>query len=662
MSNALGWLLSLGPTNPIAVRLVQRASARTKHLTLRAAFLGAMIVVLLWALVTNTRGDEMSFRDLAAVGARSFELAAYVQVAMICVLAPVFMAGAIAREADPRTWDILLTTPLTPAQIVLGNLLGRLFFIFALLLASVPLLAVTQYFGGVPGTSILASYAIAAGAALFVGSAAVGLSVSRVVGRRAVFAFYVSIVLFLACTFAGDAVLRARGLGAQGTTGVTVLTGLNPFLALRSVMDASGYPAAAPGTTVAGWGIGAWLLERPVAAFVAMSAAFSLVLVVLSVATVRLGGIAGVGGVAQGDGDDEPVTAPGTTAAGGGAGRGAGPMWLSRLLGLGVRGRRRARPVRGNPIAWRESVARNATLGRIVSRWSFIGAGLVAGAAVVLLLHTGRLSPEDFRAVLAAVVLGESAVIVLVAVNMAASSIAREREDGTLDLLLITPLSVGSYLGGKLRGMVAYLLPMLAVPLATLAAAGLYAGVIRGPETAPGASASSGPLGAAFVITSGPAVVANGGAPISGVAPLVLPEAALVAALALVPFVALAVMVGVSYSLRARGTLGAVAATLGTLALTLGLAGVCGFKAAADLRTLGPVLGGLTPGATLWSCIYPEKAMLATVAGSSLNGARLMLGVGAFIGALATAGAIYGLHSAAARGFDATVRRLAGLK
>ena len=47
----LRWLLRQGPANPIAVRLVQNASRRTKHMYIRAAYLAVLIVVLLWALL-----------------------------------------------------------------------------------------------------------------------------------------------------------------------------------------------------------------------------------------------------------------------------------------------------------------------------------------------------------------------------------------------------------------------------------------------------------------------------------------------------------------------------------------------------------------------------------------------------------------------------------
>src|SRR5262245_20458678 len=162
----------------------------------------------------------MSYRDLAEKGASSFEYVAYLQIGLICILAPVFMAGAIAQEANPRTWEVLLTTPLGALEIVLGNLIGRLFFILALLFSSLPLFAITQYFGGVPGGSIFASYAIDGSAALLVGSIAIALSVSRLVGKRAVFAFYVCVVSYLAVTIGIDYWLRfvaGRGAGPSGT-------------------------------------------------------------------------------------------------------------------------------------------------------------------------------------------------------------------------------------------------------------------------------------------------------------------------------------------------------------------------------------------------------------------------------------------------------------
>ena len=160
MPALLNWPLRLLPTNPICMRLVQGGSRRPRHMLIRSAYLAVMIVVLAFALL-STIGVTPSVRQLARAGAQTFTWISYLQVILICLLTPVFMAGAIAQEANPRTWDIMLTTPLGNLQIVLGNLFGRLFFILALLFSTLPLFAVTQYYGGVPGRSIFASYGIA---------------------------------------------------------------------------------------------------------------------------------------------------------------------------------------------------------------------------------------------------------------------------------------------------------------------------------------------------------------------------------------------------------------------------------------------------------------------------------------------------------------------
>ena len=263
----LRWILSQGITNPITVRLVQNGSRRTRHLLIRAGYLGVLIAVLLYALLLNARGDELSYQQLAKAGSLSFKYIAYLQIGLICVLAPVFMAGAIAQEADPKTWDILLTTPLSSTQIVLGNLLGRLLFILALLFSSLPLFAVTQYFGGVPGSSIFGSYLIAACAALLVGATAIALSVSRLVGKRAVFTFYTGVVSYLALTYAID---KVRFGGAS----VSWMTAINPFLALQALLDSSGYPRARAGTQT---GLAAWFLERPVTTWCVLSSGLAVV-------------------------------------------------------------------------------------------------------------------------------------------------------------------------------------------------------------------------------------------------------------------------------------------------------------------------------------------------------------------------------------------------
>ena len=617
----LRWLLRLGPINPIAVRLVQGGSRRKRHAYIRSIYLGVLIITLLYLLLIGAGGNPDQ-RKLAAAASGAFVLVAYLQIGLICLLAPVFMAGAIAQEANPRTWDILLTTPLGAGEIVLGNLFGRLFFILALLFSSLPLFALTQYFGGVPGQSVFASYLIAACAALLVGSMAIALSVSRLVGKRAVFAFYVSIVSYFAITWLID---RLIGLPA-----VSWMTAINPFLALRALLDPTGYPRAPEGSQV---GLASWFLEAPITTWCLLSCGLSLVLMIASTITVRAGGIAGLGGIRGREGS-------------------AAVPWYRRVLGLSGGGseHRPARTVWHNPIAWREAAARNATLGRMVARWSFIGAVSLFAIGLVVYFHSGTMTPTQFRTVVEYSVLGERGVVCLVALNMAATAVAREREDGTLDLLLTTPITPKAYLGGKVRGMVAYLLPLLAVPVGTLLLAGLYVGlVLAGLFTRTGG----------VTLVHNPVVVGASTATAINV-PAILPEAGLIAAIVCIPFIAFCCMVGLQWSLKSKGSIGAVVATVGVVGVIAGIVGLCAANSGSGLPVVGPVGAALSPATIVYASAEAEEALRKTVDEQGLETARISLFIGALIAAGVYAGVVYGLRTSMEHSFDMTVRKLAG--
>ena len=608
------WLLRLGPTNPIAVRLVTNGSRRSRHHYIRIGYLGVLIAVLLISLLTNARGDQLDYRQLAAAGARSFEVVAYLQIALICVLAPVFMAGAIAQEADPRTWDILLTTPLGAAEIVLGNLLGRLFFIITLILSSLPLFAVTQYFGGVPGQSIFASYLIAVCAALLVGSMAIALAVSRLAGRRAVFAFYVAVVSYIAITFAIDVLNR--------TGSVTYMTAVNPFLAVNALLDPAGYSRYPEGSRS---GIGGWLLERPITAWVTLSSGISLLLMVVSTITVRVGGLSGFGV--------------------GGSVEGKSP-WYAKLF---KRSGGSGRTVWHNPIAWRESAGRNDGPARIALRYGFIAAGILFAVVLVFILHRGGMTTGQFRLTLLFTLLGELGVISLVAINMAATSVSKEREDGTLDILLTTPIEPAQYLYGKLKGMIAYLIPMIAVPVVTGLIAGGYS-LFDELSDRP----------AHMITVQGLATA--GSQQVSVAVPMILPETGVLVMLSAVPFVAFCVVVGMLWSLRSRGQLGSVAATVGVVVAVGGLVGLCAWNASNSLDVFGAAVAAASPSSTVFAAVYPEVGMKSAVMKPNLAGARVALMIGSIVSAAVICFVVLSVKSSMTKNFDSTVRKLAGMK
>ena len=62
----------------------------------------------------------------------------------------------------------------------------------------------------------------------------------------------------------------------------------------------------------------------------------------------------------------------------------------------------------------------------------------------------------------------ELAIILLVVTNTAAATLTRERDSGTMDLLLSTPMTSKYIIAGMVRGLVSFVVPLIVVPTVTV--------------------------------------------------------------------------------------------------------------------------------------------------------------------------------------------------
>ncbi|MGN6506875.1 MAG: ABC transporter permease, partial [Tepidisphaeraceae bacterium] len=170
------YLWRLLPGNPILIRVVSMAGQRTRDLLTRCIYLALLIGVVLLAIFTSSGVTGSSLDQLASASERIFMQMSYLQLFLVSLLAPIFTAGAITQERDAQTYDILLSTPLTNGQIILGSLGSRLFFIVALLISGIPIFSITQIFGGVGIGDIALSFTIAAATAIVTGALATAIA------------------------------------------------------------------------------------------------------------------------------------------------------------------------------------------------------------------------------------------------------------------------------------------------------------------------------------------------------------------------------------------------------------------------------------------------------------------------------------------------------
>jgi ABC-type transport system involved in multi-copper enzyme maturation permease subunit len=678
------------PANPILLRVVESGGKRKRDLAIRSAYLGLLIVVV---ILSMGGGGGGGLEALAKTSARIFQHMSYLQLALVALLAPVFTAGAITQERDSQTYDILLSTPLTNGQIVLGSLLSRLFFVIALLISGIPIFSITQIFGGVAIRSIALSFGIAAATAFVTGALAMAIATFKVGTRRTIFSFYLFIVLYLMILFLLDQleVFKVM-LGTDPQTGAMILsdtswlTGLHPFLALRVIFNDPAYLPPDLGALpehLRRWPVG-WYLTSPHGFYISFMLMLSMVLVLPSVVLLRR--------LAQSSNSFK--------------------SWLLQMLRLssGDR-RRRPRSVWFNPIAWREARTKASAARATVLRYGFIGGGL-AGALILVVMHgttetstsyitrtsydpglntlavvTGdrattytvtplttvtlngnsvtmeelrgrrldvsittdtsrtrlmsinareigrRLSAENARMYLLGLVLIEFAVILLIVTNAAASTVTREKEDGSLDLLLATPITSRYYIWGKLRGLVSYVLPLVAVPVASVLMFVVYD---------------------SFRLMGQSRMAADW---------VVVPESVLIMPGMLIIVAAFASILGMHMSLRCGTTVRAVMSSVGIVVGIAGVMGWCGFALLNEMRSEGGfalIVGSFSPFTLLTVLIDPWSyggRMYESGISSEIMTGRVLVFIFSWLATAAYAVVVWTMYKSMVTNFDMTIRR-----
>ena len=229
----------------------------------------------------------------------------------------------------------------------------------------------------------------------------------------------------------------------------------------------------------------------------------------------------------------------------------------------------------------------------------------------------------------------ELAVILLIVTNAAASTVTREKEDGTLDLLLSTPITSRYYIWGKLRGLVSFVLPLIAVPV-------LSAGF--------------------FIVYDIFRAIGNWDDPTFQW--IVFPEALVLLPLMLIIVSAFAAILGMHMSLRCRTTVMAVMLSVGTVIGLCGALGWCGWYLlqSPSGSVIGVIAGSFSPFTLMTMLIdpyhYAARAFgLDQAAETSTTQERVMVAVFTLIAVGAYTAIVWTMYKSMVKNFDMTIRK-----
>ncbi len=148
-------------------------TARRGRFALFRVLYTSLLLVVLFAVYTSWFGldfaaglasisedRQIPINAQARFAAAFFHTFLAVQLGVMLLLTPAFLAGAIAEEREKGTLNDLLVTGLSPAAIIVGKLLSRLAHLVLLLLAGVPVLAILFLLGGVDPALLIAAFAL----------------------------------------------------------------------------------------------------------------------------------------------------------------------------------------------------------------------------------------------------------------------------------------------------------------------------------------------------------------------------------------------------------------------------------------------------------------------------------------------------------------------
>lgn len=410
---------------PIFDKELRVASRQRRSYVLRCAYIGVLMVVVafFWLStvhIRNAASPVVAVSRMSEAGKYIVTTIVWFQFVTGQLLAIILLSGAIGSEIRQRSLDVLLVTPISSLQIVVGKLLSKLLQLVSLLAISLPLLAIVRVFGGVPWDYVVSGFCITLTAALFTGSLSLLLSITH---RHTHQVFMTSITWCFLLWFGLSSVPAALAYTGyiRPTLSTTIAQWTVPFALMVQQTRAM----------FTGGRVSVW----PWHCLIMLAAA--VVVLLLCIWRVRRTALARI--VAR---KARHATQPS-------ARTGRWP-W-----------RRTIRRITGSPIVWKE--LRRPLFPRVRRGfWSWLFFAIAVGAiaaSVIVIVVVGRTSPAPLAYGLAYLLW---VVFVINTTSCSASAITREKEARTWPILLATPLENGEIVRGKAIGSLRRNLPLLA--------------------------------------------------------------------------------------------------------------------------------------------------------------------------------------------------------
>ncbi|HBT75369.1 MAG TPA: hypothetical protein DEB39_00245 [Planctomycetaceae bacterium] len=447
---------------PVFIRELTIAPRREATFVLRSLYAGVLmlLVVTAWLVFSGTQLIT-DIGDFARFAQTLFTLLAPLQLVLLTFFAAMLSAGAVAQEKDRKTLVLLLLTRMSNAELVLGKLMAGLLPIFSMLLVSIPVFMLVVLLGGVSYPQVVRVFLTTFFSILVFGSLGSMVALWREKTFQALATTLLLLVIWIGLFEAVGAGMLGSHWGPLSTKAIAAA--LSPWTATLN----AAYPAVETN----------WL--APIMSYLTAAGLLAVFVNAIAVAMVRvwnpsretrsttieqdtwihkqgveetLADAIAFDKIAEWeatrivDKADEPAVKGAVTSEDVTNENVANEAEVIRTHGAGGR----VRHAWDNPILWRE--VRTRAYGRKI--WMIQAAYMLFFAMCAWSLHSIvqtqiTPSPAQLAAPLVPLIF-----LSLVLVNaQAVSSLTSERDGGTFDLLLVSDITPGEFVFGKLGGI-----------------------------------------------------------------------------------------------------------------------------------------------------------------------------------------------------------------
>ncbi|HWP43858.1 MAG TPA: ABC transporter permease subunit [Blastocatellia bacterium] len=145
-------------SNPILIKEMRsRMRGKRAFLVLTGYILTlSLIIGLIYIVFTENAPTAL----LNQAGTVLTPVLLYVQMGLICLMAPTFAASSISSEREQQTFDLLVASLARPSTILIGKIGASLSYLLLMLFGSLPLIALTYSLGGVALADIAKAYLV----------------------------------------------------------------------------------------------------------------------------------------------------------------------------------------------------------------------------------------------------------------------------------------------------------------------------------------------------------------------------------------------------------------------------------------------------------------------------------------------------------------------